>query len=178
MPRTPRAGSRSAARECCSSSSLGNEGERLDMAGADGPEMAVIERRYLAGIKALGKADNRSIDDAQWEIDVLSHEIGNALPIRRDHGFGDELTRGECPAECQFRMRADAIIQQIGDFSYHQLGDQQWTGSRRKQFGAPGVVTVFTRSRRIQGTSINYQHRFFLPGAAPDSLVHELVNPF
>lgn len=51
------------------------------MAGTDGTEVAQIERRDLLNFESFRHCEHGGVDSSQWEVGVLSHQLGHSFQI-------------------------------------------------------------------------------------------------
>jgi hypothetical protein len=75
---------------------------------------------HLGNAESLGSCDHRSVDCAEWEVSISADEFGDAYPVGRCDGLGDEVARSEIAEEADLSVDAEAARDEVGNLGDHQ----------------------------------------------------------
>ncbi len=97
------------------------------MSRANHAEVSAIERCDLNRLQALGGCHDRRIDRPESKVGVFGNEFRDPYPVLGVDRFRDQVPRRKIAEKPNFGLRPEARVQQVGDLSYDELGDDQGT---------------------------------------------------
>jgi hypothetical protein len=105
---------------------LREELERLDVQGADDPEVAAVKGRDRCRVKPLRRGDDRGVDGAKRQVAVGADELGDPFDIGGMELFDQQVPGGERAENADLGLPA-----QSGGGQLHDLGDAENRNDQR-----------------------------------------------
>jgi hypothetical protein len=107
--------------------------------------MAVVECRNRVESVALGQRDDRGIRHPEREVEVLHHQLFDALPVGVEDRFHRQLACDQSASEGELGVRAYAIAEEVGDLDQDERRDQQRAYGAREELNALRMMGVAPR---------------------------------
>ena len=151
---------------------LGEEFERVGVAGAYDAEVAVVKGADLDGSQAFGDGHQACVGAAQREVGVGVDELGHPGPVAGGECFDGDGAGGDAAVERCFGGRADLTVDQPAGLGDDQGGGDQRPGVLFDEVPAGSVVGVVAVSGGEEDAGIDEEH----PSVSPETLSEHLLG--
>ena len=125
-------------------------------------KVSTVGGENLAHIQTLGDGDHRRVDESQWKVAILAHDVGHAYQVILVQRLDHKLARSDGVDERKLGVGTDPRGQQIRELGEHGDGHPNITETER--IARPPrddvlVPTVTGIHERVQRTRVGQNDR-------------------